>query len=141
MVLAPTIKFSFLTLLFVVSVFAKNSRGAVPVPPPINNMFPWFWVKLFPKGPRMPIVAPVFMACRCCVASPTAFTATLTSPSLVTFSMLNGISSIPGIQSIKNWPGLALAHCLSVNVYVLTDGLSVITCVIVVVRKVLALVR
>jgi hypothetical protein len=38
--------------------------------------------------------------------------------------MLSGISSMPGIQSIKNCPGLALLHCLSVNVKVLTVGLS-----------------
>jgi hypothetical protein len=55
--------------------------------------------------------------------------------------MLKGISSMPGIQNIINWPGLALAHCLSMNVYVLTDGLSVIICAILVVRKVLAAVR
>lgn len=38
-VLAPTINVSFLGLIVASPVFAKNSRGAVPVPPPINKMF------------------------------------------------------------------------------------------------------
>ena len=109
---------SFLSLLFVCSsrVFAKNSRGAVPVPPPINSTFPWVWVKLFPKGPRMPMVAPAFRVCRCWVALPTFFTATLISPFFVVLRMLKGISSMPGIHSIRNWPGFASVHCLSVKV-------------------------
>lgn len=89
----------------------------------------------------MPIVSLVFMLCKCCVASPTAFTETLILPFLVALKMLNGISSMPGIHSIRNWPGLALAHCLSLNIKVLTEGLSVIICSIFVVRKVLAAVR
>lgn len=44
--------------------------------------------------------------------------------------MLSGISSMPGIQHIKNCPGLALLHNLSVNMNVLVDGLSVRTCTI-----------
>jgi hypothetical protein len=62
-------------------------------------------------------------------------------PSFVTLRMLKGISSTPGIHSIRNCPGLASAHCLSMKVYVLTEGLSVITCVIFVVRRVLVAVR
>ena len=89
----------------------------------------------------MPIVIPVFIVCKCRVASPMAFTETLISPSFVALRMLKGISSTPGIQSIRNWPGLALAHCLSVKRYVLTERLSVIICSIFVVRRVLASVR
>ena len=48
--------------------------------------------------------------------------------------MLSGISSMPGIQSIKNCPGLALLHSWSVNTKVFTDGLSVRICTIWVVR-------
>jgi hypothetical protein len=43
---------------------------------------------------------------------------------LLASKMLNGISSMPGIQSIRNCPGLALLQSLSVNVKVLTVGLS-----------------
>jgi hypothetical protein len=35
---------------------------------------------------------------------------------LVVLRIHKGISSMPGIHSIRNWPGLALAHCLSVKV-------------------------
>jgi hypothetical protein len=38
--------------------------------------------------------------------------------------MLSGISSTPGIQSIRNCPGLALLHSLSVKEKVFTVGLS-----------------
>jgi hypothetical protein len=38
--------------------------------------------------------------------------------------MLRGISSTPGIQSIKNCPGLALQQSLSSMMKVLTVGLS-----------------
>ena len=63
----------------------------------------------------MPMVSPCFMVCRWWVASPTFLTVTDTlSP--VVFMMLRGISSMVGIQSMRNCPGLALAHCLSVNV-------------------------
>jgi hypothetical protein len=52
--------------------------------------------------------------------------------------MLNGISSMPGIQSIKNCPGLALEHNLSGMMKVLTVGLSTRICTISVVLSVLA---
>jgi hypothetical protein len=95
----------------------------VPVPPPIKRTLPRLSVKLLPNGPRTPMVAPVSSSCRCLVASPTALTETETKL-LLASKMLNGISSMPGIQSIRNCPGLALLQSLSVNVKVLTVGLS-----------------
>jgi hypothetical protein len=67
--------------------------------------------------------------------------ATLIMPLSVASSMLMGISSISGIHSIRNCPGLALALCLSLKVKVLTDGLSVTTLFMVVTRKLLAFVN
>ncbi len=122
------------------SFFAKNKSGAVPVPPPTMRTLPVFSVKLFPKGPRTPTSSPVSILCRCRVASPTVLTVTETS-SFPAFSTLSGISSMPGIQSIRNCPGLALAQSLSLTVYVLTVGLSVFTSAMRVVRSVLSLVR
>ena len=81
----------------------------------MRRALPLCWVKWLPKGPRMPMVSPRFMVCRWRVASPTFLTVTDTLLSWV-FMMLSGISSIWGIQSMRNCPGLALAHCLSVNV-------------------------
>jgi len=97
------------------SFLAKKSRGAVPVPPPTRRTLPLFWVKVLPKGPRTPMVSPVFILCRWRVASPTFLTVTWTRVS-VAFITLRGISSMPGIQSIRNCPGLALAQSLSLMV-------------------------
>src|SRR5208283_4157933 len=135
LVLAPSTKDSRSVL--AESCFAKNSKGAVPVPPLTKRTLPRLSVKLFPKGPRTPTVSPVAMPCKCRVASPTCFTDTETSPLLASI-MLSGISSTPGIQSIKNCPGLALEHNLSVIMKVLTVGLSTLTCTISVVLSVLA---
>ena len=49
------------------------------------------------------------------MASPTFLTVTDTLVPFV-FIMLRGISSMVGIQSMRNCPGCALAHCLSVKV-------------------------
>jgi hypothetical protein len=55
--------------------------------------------------------------------------------------MLSGISSTRGIQSIRNWPGLAFAQSLSFTVKVFTVELSVFTLKMHVVLIVLAAVR
>jgi hypothetical protein len=68
---------------------------------------------------------PILFSAR--VASPTSRTVTETDPSFSPFIMLNGISSIPGIQNMRNWPGSAFAQSLSLKVKVLTVGLSVFT--------------
>ncbi len=117
---------------FAESCFARKSRGAVPVPPPTSRIRPRLSVKLLPNGPRMPIVAPGAKLCRWRVASPIAFTVTEITPFEVSI-ILSGISSMPGIQSIKNCPGLALLHNLSMNMKVLVEGLSVRICTICVV--------
>ncbi len=120
--------------------WARNSSGAVPVPPAAIRILPWCGVKLFPNGPRTPITSPHFKRCSARVASPTALTATETVPS-ATLSILRGISSTRGIQSIRNWPGLALAQSVSLTVKVFTVGLSVVTLTMRVTRMVLAAVR
>jgi hypothetical protein len=122
------------------SFLAKKSSGAVPVPPPTMRILPLFWVKLFPKGPRTPMVSPCFMLFNARVASPTVLTVTETLRSAA-FIMLSGISSTFGIQSMRNCPGLAFAQSLSVKVKVLVVWFSVFTLWMRVVRNVLAAVR
>src|SRR5208283_2352688 len=135
LVLAPSTKDNRSVL--AASCFAKKSKGAIPVPPPTKRTLPLLSVKLLPKGPRMPTASPASIVCKCLVASPTCFTETETSP-LPASIMLMGISSTPGIQSIKNCPGLALEHNLSGMMKVLTVGLSSRTFTISVVLSVLA---
>ncbi len=122
-VFAPIMKVSFDVL---GSFFAKKSNGAMPVPPPTIRTLPFLIVKLLPKGPRTPIVSPVFMRCNAAVASPTFLRATETFPFFSALAMLRGISSTLGIQSIRNCPGFAFAHCLSLNAKVFTVELSVL---------------
>ena len=97
-------------------------------------------MKLFPKGPRTPMVSPCFMLFNARVASPTALTVTETWRSVASIT-LSGISSTRGIQSMMNCPGLALAQSLSLKVKVLVVWFSVFTLWMRVVRKVLAAVR
>jgi len=111
-VFAPTINERCFA--WMASFLARKRRGAIPVPPAMRRTLPLFGVKGFPKGPRTPMVSPCFMRCSACVASPTFLTVTETLlPSV--FIILSGISSILGIQSMRNCPGLAFAHCLSMK--------------------------
>jgi len=134
-VLAPVTKVKLLA--FGVKRLARNSSGAVPVPPAARRILPWLGVKWFPNGPRTPIMSPFFRRCNAWVASPTAFTATDALP-LAASSILSGISSTRGIQSMRNCPGSALAQSLSFRVKVFAVGLSVVTLRMRVVRRVLA---
>ena len=133
-VFAPVMKVRCLA--FGARFLARNSSGVVPVPPAAIRILPWCSVKWFPNGPRMPIVSPFLRLCSACVALPTALTATVVLLLLV-FSMLRGISSMVGIQSIRNWPGLAFAQSLSFRVKVFIVGVSVVMFRIGVVRMVL----